>query len=216
MEATGRADKLFHNVKNPLASFVADAAQAVLMGKKVGIVKAGIALAPGAGRRRTHLSPLIQELVPIIPASRLVAGVADQGLDLRRIQPKSRAGAAHDIFLHHDRSEVVRPVFQGHLADVRALRHPRALDVGKVVQENAGKCLHAEILRHTGRPFHFQDRVLRLKVHRPTGVSEYLRMQALSRIFLDNIPNIQSSWVTQGPEIGQVALKYGANDFGRS
>jgi cyclic dehypoxanthinyl futalosine synthase len=39
-------------------------------------------------------------------------------------------------------------------------------------------------------------------------------MQALARIFLDNIPNIQSSWVTQGPEIGQIALQYGANDFG--
>ncbi|MDB6153831.1 MAG: mqnE 1, partial [Chthoniobacteraceae bacterium] len=48
----------------------------------------------------------------------------------------------------------------------------------------------------------------------PVGSAEYLRMQALSRIFLDNIPNIQSSWVTQGPRIGQVALKYGANDFG--
>ena len=43
---------------------------------------------------------------------------------------------------------------------------------------------------------------------------EYLRTQALARIFLDNFPNIQSSWVTQGPEIGQIALKYGANDFG--
>ena len=48
----------------------------------------------------------------------------------------------------------------------------------------------------------------------PVGSSEYLRMQALSRIYLDNIPNLQSSWVTQGPKIGQVALKYGANDFG--
>lgn len=46
------------------------------------------------------------------------------------------------------------------------------------------------------------------------GAHEYLRMQALSRIYLDNIPSIQSSWVTQGPEIGQVALEYGANDFG--
>ena len=46
------------------------------------------------------------------------------------------------------------------------------------------------------------------------GSSEYLRMQALSRIFLDNIENLQSSWVTQGPKIGQVALQYGANDFG--
>src|SRR5216110_1117600 len=53
-----------------------------------------------------------------------------------------------------------------------------------------------------------------LKVPHRTGVVEYLRMQALARIFLDNFPNVQSSWVTQGPDIGQVALKYGANDFG--
>lgn len=46
------------------------------------------------------------------------------------------------------------------------------------------------------------------------GAHEYLRMQALSRIYLDNIPNLQSSWVTQGQEVGQVALKYGANDLG--
>ena len=48
----------------------------------------------------------------------------------------------------------------------------------------------------------------------PLGSAEYLRMQALSRIYLDNFPNLQSSWVTQGPKIGQLALKYGANDFG--
>jgi cyclic dehypoxanthinyl futalosine synthase len=53
------------------------------------------------------------------------------------------------------------------------------------------------------------------KLKAPTvGAHEYLRMQALSRIYLDNIPNIQSSWVTQGLDIGQVALKFGANDFG--
>ncbi len=48
----------------------------------------------------------------------------------------------------------------------------------------------------------------------PVGTAEYLRMQALSRMFLDNFENVQSSWVTQGPKIGQIALKYGANDFG--
>jgi cyclic dehypoxanthinyl futalosine synthase len=53
------------------------------------------------------------------------------------------------------------------------------------------------------------------KLKAPTvGAHEYLRMQALSRIYLDNFQNIQSSWVTQGLEIGQVALKYGANDLG--
>lgn len=46
------------------------------------------------------------------------------------------------------------------------------------------------------------------------GSHEYLRMQALSRIYLDNFPSVQSSWVTQGPEVGQVALRYGANDLG--
>jgi cyclic dehypoxanthinyl futalosine synthase len=46
------------------------------------------------------------------------------------------------------------------------------------------------------------------------GSHEYLRMQALSRIYLDNFENVQSSWVTQGGAIGQLALKFGANDFG--
>ncbi|NCY20423.1 dehypoxanthine futalosine cyclase [bacterium] len=59
----------------------------------------------------------------------------------------------------------------------------------------------------------FQPENTVLKAER-TGSHEYLRMQALARIFLDNISNIQSSWVTQGPAMGQVALKFGANDFG--
>lgn len=46
------------------------------------------------------------------------------------------------------------------------------------------------------------------------GSFEYLRVQAISRLYLDNIPNIQSSWVTQGGKVGQVALFYGANDMG--
>src|SRR5437588_5996133 len=60
----------------------------------------------------------------------------------------------------------------------------------------------------------FQPENTVLKIEHRAGAVEYLRTQALSRIFLDNFPNVQSSWVTQGPDIGQVALKYGANDFG--
>jgi cyclic dehypoxanthinyl futalosine synthase len=48
----------------------------------------------------------------------------------------------------------------------------------------------------------------------PVGSFEYLRTQAIARLYLDNIPNIQSSWVTQGLKIGQLALFYGANDMG--
>ena len=47
-----------------------------------------------------------------------------------------------------------------------------------------------------------------------TDAVTYLRTQALARIVLDNVPNIQASWVTMGPKIGQVALRFGANDFG--
>jgi cyclic dehypoxanthinyl futalosine synthase len=48
----------------------------------------------------------------------------------------------------------------------------------------------------------------------PTGPFEYLRTQAVARLYLDNFLNIQSSWVTQGREIGQLALLFGANDMG--
>ncbi len=43
---------------------------------------------------------------------------------------------------------------------------------------------------------------------------QYLRTLAVARIVLDNFPNVQASWVTQGPKIGQVSLRFGANDFG--
>jgi cyclic dehypoxanthinyl futalosine synthase len=48
---------------------------------------------------------------------------------------------------------------------------------------------------------------------RPTSF-EYLLTQAVSRIYLDNVPHIGSSWVTQGKKIGQVALQFGADDLG--
>jgi cyclic dehypoxanthinyl futalosine synthase len=46
------------------------------------------------------------------------------------------------------------------------------------------------------------------------GAHEYLRTLAVARMYLDNIPNLQASWVTQGIDIGQLALRFGANDFG--
>jgi cyclic dehypoxanthinyl futalosine synthase len=48
----------------------------------------------------------------------------------------------------------------------------------------------------------------------PATAVEYLRVLAFARIYLDNIPNIQASWVTQGLKLAQVALRFGANDFG--
>lgn len=51
------------------------------------------------------------------------------------------------------------------------------------------------------------------RLHPATGV-DYLRVLALSRLYLDNVQNIQASWVTQGIKLAQVALRFGANDLG--
>lgn len=64
----------------------------------------------------------------------------------------------------------------------------------------------------------FQGANTKLKAEYPNLVKQssnrYLRLLAVSRLFLDNFKNIQSSWVTQGSYVGQLALLFGANDLG--
>lgn len=62
-------------------------------------------------------------------------------------------------------------------------------------------------------PWTFQPKNTRIRVTPKTSV-EYLRVLALSRLVLDNISNVQASWVTQGDKIAQIALAFGANDLG--
>lgn len=58
------------------------------------------------------------------------------------------------------------------------------------------------------------DDILRGRVVRSAGAESYLRTLAIARLFLDNVASLQSSWVTMGPKVGQLALFYGANDMG--
>jgi cyclic dehypoxanthinyl futalosine synthase len=62
-------------------------------------------------------------------------------------------------------------------------------------------------------PWTFQPENTHLKADKATAL-EYLRVLALSRLYLDNFSNLQLSYVTQGAKIGQLALRFGANDFG--
>lgn len=64
-------------------------------------------------------------------------------------------------------------------------------------------------------PWSFQSSRTELEgqTQQATGV-DYLMTLAVSRLYLDNIPHIQASWVTQGLKIGQVALRFGADDMG--
>lgn len=67
-------------------------------------------------------------------------------------------------------------------------------------------------------PWSFQpantELLRRNKTIGPATAVDYLRVLALSRMYLDNFNNIQASWVTQGLKLAQVALRFGANDFG--
>ncbi|HEY3379519.1 MAG TPA: cyclic dehypoxanthinyl futalosine synthase [Armatimonadota bacterium] len=65
-------------------------------------------------------------------------------------------------------------------------------------------------------PFQPGNTPLARQLSRPPalGGDEFLRMLAISRLYLDNIPNLQSSWVTQGVKLGQMGLAFGANDLG--
>jgi cyclic dehypoxanthinyl futalosine synthase len=67
---------------------------------------------------------------------------------------------------------------------------------------------NTELSKYASRITHHVSRIY------PATAVEYLRILAISRIYLDNINNIQASWVTQGLKLAQVALRFGANDFG--
>jgi cyclic dehypoxanthinyl futalosine synthase len=63
-------------------------------------------------------------------------------------------------------------------------------------------------------PWSFQPEGTHLPDAKRASGFDYLRTVAVARLMLDNIPNIQASWLTQGPKIGQIALQYGVNDMG--
>jgi cyclic dehypoxanthinyl futalosine synthase len=62
-------------------------------------------------------------------------------------------------------------------------------------------------------PWSFQPDGTELSIERASAF-DYLRTVAVARLMLDNIPHMQASWVTQGPKVAQIALRYGLNDFG--
>ncbi len=62
-------------------------------------------------------------------------------------------------------------------------------------------------------PWSFQPNRTQLRAEPQTG-ADYLRMVALARLVLDNVPHVQAGWVTEGPDVAQVALSFGADDFG--
>jgi cyclic dehypoxanthinyl futalosine synthase len=92
----------------------------------------------------------------------------------------------------------------GHL-ETRAERVEHLLRIRELQDETAGFTAFI--------PWTYQPGGTQLKGE-ALGAVEYLKMLAISRLVLDNVPHLQVSWVTQGPKVAQVALKFGADDFG--
>ncbi len=151
----------------------------------------------------------------------VITRLIDAGLD-------SIPGGGAEILVDRVRREISpRKCSVQAWLDVMAQAHDLGLKTTATMmfghRENIGERLeHLEKIRNlqdqTGGftafiPWTFQPANTQIAAPEASS-AEYLKFLALSRLFLDNIVNIQASWVTQGPHIGQMALHWGANDFG--
>ena len=171
-------------------------------------MQAGLGSIPGGGgeilvdRVRRRISPL--------------KAMTDDWLEVMDVA--HRLGLSSSATMMFGHVETVEDRIE-HLERVRAQQDKsRSGASGRVPCSQAGYSPGSEVAAHPAGFTAFicwTFQAEHTKLRAPTvGAHEYLRTQALSRIYLDNFPSVQSSWVTQGQEIGQVALNYGANDLG--
>lgn len=176
-------------------------------------VDAGLGSIPGGGgeilvdRVRKRIAPLkanTSEWMGVMDVAHRLGLASSVTMMFGHVEtPDDRLEHLEVVRSHQDRSLAGLPIPDAGSPMARAAAYSGALESGSL----KGGAFTAFIC------WTFQPENAVLKT--PTvGSHEYLKTQALARIYLDNIPSIQSSWVTQGQEIGQVALKYGANDLG--
>ncbi len=116
---------------------------------------------------------------------------------------------AEDIIEHLEAIRTIQDKTGGFTAFIPWSFQPGNTDLAK----SEGQRDKSKELRAKSKNSDLSTHHLTHKFHPATAV-EYLRILALSRIYIDNIKNIQASWVTQGLKLAQVALRFGANDFG--
>lgn len=156
------------------------------------LVASGMDSLPGAGAEI-----LVDRVRNILSPAKCTAG---EWLDVMK--------AAHELNLTTSATMMF-----GHIETLdERMQHMIALRDLQSVKPNG----HKGFLSFIPWPFQDEETVLRKKMGVTNKVTpeEYIRMIALSRIMMPNIPNIQASWLTVGKEAGQLSLHAGANDFG--
>jgi cyclic dehypoxanthinyl futalosine synthase len=150
--------------------------------------------------------------------------------ELRKAGLDSIPGGGGEILVQRVR-DIVAPKKAGadRWLEIMELAHNEGMKTSVTMMEGPGESL-AERLEHLQRVKEVQARTggftaficwplqpentPTMSQQPKTGGVEYLRTVSFARVVLDNVPNLQSSWVTMGMKIGQIALRFGCNDFG--
>ena len=150
--------------------------------------------------------------------------------ELQQAGLDSIPGGGGEILVQRVRDEVARKkAGADRWLEIMEIAHGEGMKTSVTMMYGIGETL-AERLEHLQRVREVQERTKGFTAficwplqpentprmsHMPkTDAVDYLRTVAFARVVLDNIPNIQSSWVTMGMKIGQTALRFGCNDFG--
>ncbi|HET9798374.1 MAG TPA: cyclic dehypoxanthinyl futalosine synthase [Gemmatimonadaceae bacterium] len=150
--------------------------------------------------------------------------------ELQKAGLDSIPGGGGEILVQRVRDEVAKKkAGADRWLEIMEIAHEEGMKTSVTMMYGIGETL-AERLEHLQRVREVQQRTggftaficwplqpentPRMSHVQKTDAVDYLRTVAFARVVLDNVPNIQSSWVTMGMKIGQAALRFGCNDFG--
>lgn len=193
-----------HGFSPPEICYMADSAGFTIRKTIKLLIEAGLDSIPGGGAE--ILSDRIREKISPnkIGKARWLKVMEDAhklGMKTTATMMFGSIEEPEDIIEHLDAIRRLQNRTGGFTAFIPWSFQPLNTELGVKSQESRGKKENSKL------------QTLNSELHAATAV-DYLRILALARIYLDNVPNIQASWVTQGLKMAQVALRFGANDFG--
>lgn len=201
-----RFDIHVHGFSPPEIFYMADKAGMTLKDTIISLIEAGLDSIPGGGAE--ILSDRVRERIsPNKIGSKQWLKVMEEahklGMKTTATMMFGSVEEPEDIIEHLDAVRRLQDKTGGFTAFIPWSFQPGNTELGVKSLELKVKSSKkpSRITRHASR---FQT---------ATAV-DYLRVLSLSRVYLDNVPNIQASWVTQGIKMAQVSLRFGANDFG--
>ncbi len=190
-----------HGFSPPEICHIADSSD-ITIHEAIGILKqAGLDSIPGGGAE--ILSDRVREILSPrkIRSSRwldVMKSAHNHGMRTTATMMFGSIEKPEDIIVHLDSIRELQDQTGGFTAFI-----PWSFQPGNTELKGKARGARDKGRKSAGRPVNY-----------PATAVEYLRVLALSRIYLDNVDNVQASWVTQGLKLAQVALRFGANDFG--